>query len=86
MDLTVQIELLEKELSLLKEKIVVLMEYRHFVTDISFEYNCRDPAGQAEMGLTAIRILSKGKLSEERFKSIWLLWKERMEEEHGKEK
>lgn len=50
-----------------------LEEYKSFVTDICFDYK-----NQPDIGLMAIRVLSKGRQDEETFRGIWLKWRESM--------
>jgi len=54
----------------LTKKVEVLEEYMSFVTDICFDYK-----RQPEIGLMAIRVLSKGKQDEETFKGVWMRWR-----------
>jgi len=42
-----------------------------FIKDISYDYK-KQPA----LGLQAIRILMKGKQSEEDYRTVWLKWRE----------
>lgn len=55
----------------LQKRVEVLEEYMSFVTDICFDYK-----SQPEIGLMAIRVLSKGRQDEETFKGVWLRWRE----------
>ncbi len=49
-----------------------------FVVDICFDYACQDEGCKANLGLSAIRILLKGKKTEQEFKDVWLKWREMM--------
>ena len=55
-----------------------LRELRQFVIDICFDYTCKNPRCSADIGLSAIRVLCKGKQSEEEFKKVWEKWKEKV--------
>ena len=59
----------------IKKELEVLREFKNFVTDISFDYQCRDPENKADVGLSAIRVLAKGKQSEEEFEKVWRKWR-----------
>ena len=75
----------------LKKEVEVLREFKSFVTDICFDYQCHEPNNQADVGLSAIRVLAKGKQSEEEFEKGWRKWRENMgltnkeEKSYGKE-
>ena len=83
----------------INKEVELLREFNNFVTDISFDYD--DPVESdchSFLGLAAIRVLAKGKQSEEEFRKVWLKWKENIGLEvdpdgdqkggnqHGKEK
>jgi len=51
----------------------VLKEYKNFVTDICYDYK-----DKPELGLMAIRVLSKGKQDDRSFRQVWLRWRENM--------
>ena len=54
-----------------------LKELLGFIVDISYDYHCEDrEACQAQVGLGAIRVLCKGKQTEEEFKKVWEKWRE----------
>ena len=56
-----------------------LKELLGFIVDISYDYHCEDrEACQAQVGLGAIRVLCKGKQTEEEFKKMWEKWREHM--------
>ncbi len=57
-----------------KKELELLREFKNFVTDICFDYQCHDPRNQADIGLSAIRVLAKGKQSEEEFEKVWRKW------------
>jgi len=49
-----------------------LKEFKGFVVDICYDYK-----EQPELGLQAIRILAKGKQTEEEFQRVWVRWREK---------
>ena len=57
-------------------QLKVLRELFGFIVDISFDYTCKDPGCSANVGLSAIRVLCKGKQAEEEFTKIWKKWRE----------
>ena len=62
-----------KNIVKLLKAVDALEEYKNFVTDICFDYK-----RQPEIGLMAIRVLSKGRLDEGAFREVWLKWRESM--------
>lgn len=66
MDITQQ-----KELVRLLKSVQALEEYKGFVTDICYDYK-----DQSDLGLMAIRVLSKGRQTEEVFREVWLKWRD----------
>jgi len=67
----------QQKIVLLKE-VEVLKEYKNFVTDICYDYRCDSPRCRANMGLSTIRVLSKGRQDEKTFRARWMKWKENM--------
>lgn len=57
-------------------QLEILKELKQFIVDICFDYTCKDPNCSANVGLSAIRVLYKGKQSEEEFKKVWEKWRE----------
>ena len=58
-------------------QLEILKELKQFIVDICFDYTCKDPDCSANVGLSAIRVLCKGKQSEEEFKKVWEQWREK---------
>ena len=58
-------------------ELEALRELRHFTIDICFDYTCKDPGCSADIGLSAIRVLCKGKQNEEEFRKVWEMWREK---------
>ena len=61
-----------------RKELEALRELRQFAIDICFDYTCKDPGCSANVGLSAIRVLWKGKQSEEEFRKIWIKWRENL--------
>ena len=55
----------------IKDKLDLLEEYKGFVTDICYDYK-----DQPEIGLMAIKVLSKGRQSPEVFREVWMKWRD----------
>lgn len=62
---------LQKQVVKMLKAVDALEEYKNFVTDICFDYK-----DKPEIGLMAIRVLSKGKQDEETFTRVWMKWRE----------
>ena len=65
----------------LEKELEVLREYKGFVTDICYDYK-----DQPSLGLMAIKVLSKGRQTEEVFREVWLKWRDNKELSVPKEK
>ena len=61
------------------KQLETFKELKQFIIDICFDYTCKDPGCSADIGLSAIRVLCKGKQTEEEFRKIWVKWRERVE-------
>ncbi len=61
----------QKKLVKMLKAVEALEEYKKFVTDICFDYK-----NNPEIGLMAIKVLSKGRMNEEDFREVWLKWRE----------
>ena len=57
----------------LLKKVEQLEQYKAFVTDICFDYK-----SNPEIGLMAIRVLSKGRQDDKAFLAVWMKWRESM--------
>ncbi|KKK52036.1 hypothetical protein LCGC14_3108980 [marine sediment metagenome] len=60
-----------------QEDLETLKELKQFLVDICFDYTCKDPGCSADIGLSAIRVLCKGKQREEEFKKTRERWREK---------
>ena len=59
------------------QQLETFRELRQFIIDICYDYQCKDgEACQAQVGLGAIRVLCKGRQTEEEFKKVWKKWRE----------
>ena len=63
-------------------QLETLRELKQFIVDICFDYTCKDPGCSANVGLSAIRVLCKGKQSEEEFKKVWERWRDKQAPGH----
>ena len=66
-------------------QLEALRELKQFIVDICFDYKCREcldpPECTASIGLSAVRVLCRGKQTEEEFKKVWKKWRENYEKE-----